>query len=297
MSSPDGLPSVDVLYHYTDAEGLKGIVESRTIWATHAGFLNDIAEIEHGKAIFKRDFYPLLGGGFGGREGELWAAMMSHVDERLGHVAWISSFTELNDDLSQWRAYSRRGGYAVGFSLADLRSALNAEDFRLSPCEYDSAPVISSLIGLANRTHLAFEGLPYTYRERLKQENERRATTGIQPMTEAEYMAQLGRDLGNEISDAIAARKHPSFRAEREWRAVRFAACEEVDVQFRTRGPTIVPFSRVPLGPAALPIRAIVASPGLDERTFAGLEFFIRCHAATLPDVEVVRSGSPYTTA
>jgi hypothetical protein len=32
------------LFHYTTATGLVGIVESKTLWATHASFLNDTAE-------------------------------------------------------------------------------------------------------------------------------------------------------------------------------------------------------------------------------------------------------------
>jgi hypothetical protein len=29
------------LMHYTTADGLKGIVTSKTLWASHTGFLND----------------------------------------------------------------------------------------------------------------------------------------------------------------------------------------------------------------------------------------------------------------
>ena len=31
-----------VLYHYTSLEGLKGIINSRSIWATHTSTLNDL---------------------------------------------------------------------------------------------------------------------------------------------------------------------------------------------------------------------------------------------------------------
>ncbi|MFO1205708.1 MAG: hypothetical protein U1E63_08295 [Burkholderiales bacterium] len=32
------------LYHYTTAEGLKGIVESQQLWATNIAYLNDAEE-------------------------------------------------------------------------------------------------------------------------------------------------------------------------------------------------------------------------------------------------------------
>jgi len=36
------------VYHYTTSQGLKGIIESRSLWATGAYYLNDISEIEYG---------------------------------------------------------------------------------------------------------------------------------------------------------------------------------------------------------------------------------------------------------
>ena len=34
------------IYHYTGAAGLRGILQSGHIWATHTDFMNDSAEIE-----------------------------------------------------------------------------------------------------------------------------------------------------------------------------------------------------------------------------------------------------------
>lgn len=36
------------IYHYTDLNGLKGIIESGSLWATHFSFLNDSNELIHG---------------------------------------------------------------------------------------------------------------------------------------------------------------------------------------------------------------------------------------------------------
>lgn len=35
------------LFHYTNAKGLIGIIESQSIWATHYAYLNDSEEIRH----------------------------------------------------------------------------------------------------------------------------------------------------------------------------------------------------------------------------------------------------------
>ena len=38
-------PLADELYHYTGIHGLKGIIESQTLWATHYKYLNDAEEV------------------------------------------------------------------------------------------------------------------------------------------------------------------------------------------------------------------------------------------------------------
>src|SRR5215475_7899868 len=43
----DGKP----LFHYTDAAGLKGIIESNSLRATATNYLNDSSEIEYGCAL------------------------------------------------------------------------------------------------------------------------------------------------------------------------------------------------------------------------------------------------------
>ncbi len=40
------------LYHYTTAEGFRGIIESQELWATSIYHLNDWTEFEHGRDAF-----------------------------------------------------------------------------------------------------------------------------------------------------------------------------------------------------------------------------------------------------
>jgi hypothetical protein len=41
-------PHAGVVYHYTTADGLKGIIEGGVLWATSAYYLNDSTEIMYG---------------------------------------------------------------------------------------------------------------------------------------------------------------------------------------------------------------------------------------------------------
>ncbi len=44
------------LYHYTTAEGLQGIIKTKSIWASDYRFLNDATEFDYGLSIFDKIF-------------------------------------------------------------------------------------------------------------------------------------------------------------------------------------------------------------------------------------------------
>ena len=107
------------LYHYTDAGGLKGIVEDEELWFTSIFHLNDPSEHKFGlrcaiselknacsqqdeptryfgerleKSILSRDIEPVFG-------------------------FFVVSFSQDADDLGQWRAYGDNGrGFCVGLA-------------------------------------------------------------------------------------------------------------------------------------------------------------------------------------
>lgn len=54
--------SHDELYHYTTAAGLSGILESRSLWATHTSFMNDEEEIlGFYDRVLPRILHPVFG--------------------------------------------------------------------------------------------------------------------------------------------------------------------------------------------------------------------------------------------
>ncbi|UPJ50250.1 DUF2971 domain-containing protein [Bradyrhizobium sp. 200] len=106
------------LYHYTDANGLKGIIENQEIWFTDFRYLNDPSELSHGMnlahgviakgvagASWIKHFYAMLGG-------------MFSIDNFSDHIRFfIASFSRDRDELGQWRAYADNGrGFALGLS-------------------------------------------------------------------------------------------------------------------------------------------------------------------------------------
>jgi hypothetical protein len=102
----DGFP--DALCHYTDFWGLKGILETGTLWATDTQTLNDDSEIEYGLNVVREyvrqspDKDTAL---------RLLAAM-----EQPNERTFACCFCERNDVLSMWITYAKRGGgYCLEF--------------------------------------------------------------------------------------------------------------------------------------------------------------------------------------
>lgn len=124
------------VYHYTDAAGFKGIIESQEIWATSIYYLNDWTEFYHGRDAFVQGANALLKS----KEAEGAAREVLLVLSNSRPQMFVCSFSGARDgdDLSQWRAYCPKGGYAIGFPVAELLEHAHALQLHLQPCNYGS---------------------------------------------------------------------------------------------------------------------------------------------------------------
>lgn len=140
LPKPQGL-----LYHYTDQKGLLGILDNKSIWATHIRYLNDASEYIHGITIAKKlikelniDAGPVLKAIDSDEASmqmkESIGVAISDVLNRIDEVSvFVASFfdsekerspeetQDAGDNLGQWRAYSRgSAGFSIGFDKALL---------------------------------------------------------------------------------------------------------------------------------------------------------------------------------
>jgi hypothetical protein len=116
----------EYLYHYTTAKGLIGIVQTRKLRATNILYLNDTEEFRHGVRLGAAYVEELLEKA----EEPDKAAYLRNLKDAVQELersyeapGYVASFSENEDDLSQWRAYCPAGGFAIGFrreSLQDL---------------------------------------------------------------------------------------------------------------------------------------------------------------------------------
>lgn len=151
------------LHHYTDLNGLSGILESGTLWATRYDCLNDAKEIRQLADPLKRELAELVKKGLGSKivgDPKLAAGIWKHgglqavadhdaaayVDilyqltfgEAEGLTqAFITSFCGHDERqeyeaehglLSQWRAYGGGGRVAIVFDTAGLVDLIHQEN-------------------------------------------------------------------------------------------------------------------------------------------------------------------------
>lgn len=122
--------SVDeVIYHYTSAEGLRGIIENSEIWLTNVAFVNDTTEckaLQEEKNLFKdkdvtNDFVR-----------ESWKRFVRNPYNN--YDTYIVSFSRGEESLEQWRAY---GNFRIGFKANKLISPHS----NLYPCVYSKKEI------------------------------------------------------------------------------------------------------------------------------------------------------------
>lgn len=145
------------LYHYTNWDGLTGILQSNSLWATHFKFLNDNTELE----LFRKErlpkiLYPLIlecfsvflnnnqeakakfeHDGYNINDVSRYEAqnLINSMYDSLQGQIYLSSFCGEAEDpyisenglLSQWRAYGENGGFAIVFDTKLLEERLLTE--------------------------------------------------------------------------------------------------------------------------------------------------------------------------
>lgn len=287
VAAVDRPEAPDVLYHYTTAAGLQGILDSGSMWATELRFLNDERELQFGidilvselrRQVAVRDSRPSL----------LKIIDVLSVHRLLRHY-FVTCFCEQGDLLSQWRGYASPGGYALGLSVQDCKFPEWAVGF--FPVVYDVSAAQAEVREWVGATAERFLRV---FDERLDSAlREDSAAPALAPLLE-----EFGRDKLDEMEAISATLKHPSFSEEREWRILTEShpqATADREVRFRAGvlGPT--PYVSIPLARdgQALPIREIVIGPGPNAKARSeAVRMLLWKHR--LLDVSVISSSIPY---
>jgi len=268
------------LYHYTTAEGLKGIVEKQELWATDIFYLNDWTEFYRGRDEFKRELEERPTSTWKCTSEKRVAQAVSDLLQKpnpLGNNrVFVCSFSEKGNDLSQWRAYCQDGGYSIGFRRDQLEQLANRENnCNLRRCDYsdDCAHHVDRLLRFLSRKAGCEDP-----------DTSVRATELLLCKFAAQY-------------------KDPRFNDEQEWRLIFVSS--EPKLKFRTRGAFLVPYVRFTLKDPALwrdvHVRVGPCLRETDELRVQSIKMFLQSElkrhglpATCRKNVEV--SGIPYRT-
>jgi len=133
----------EFLYHYTNGDGLLGIFNTSTLWATTIEYLNDSTEFRVASDMLKDrlkqefDFDDTLADVNTLSHRKQIALQLSQIVEgRHSGGHHVICFCANGDILSQWRGYSGSYGYSVGFRTDTLTTFAKEAGFVLGKCIY-----------------------------------------------------------------------------------------------------------------------------------------------------------------
>jgi hypothetical protein len=257
----------EALWHYTDAGGLKGIIESDRLWATDTRFLNDASEITHGLDLAAQALndYDTTGlkaatGRFVQGLGNLEQQVLSRYFDRT-LVVYVACFCDHGDLLSQWRAYGGTagvGGYAIGFSPRPPMAgwphvAPGNHGFRLRGVLYDLDKQTAICHDLIKRLIPLLDEDP----------------------EDLQKQKAFSDNLIDGLVEIATWCKHPTFSEEREWRIVyvRNEDANPLTTNHRPLHGVLVPYVELtlptPVGPGAdtgrMPISSVHCGPSPDR--------------------------------
>lgn len=204
-----------LLYHYTTPRGLKGILESRSLWCGHAFYFNDPNEIKYGTDLIHDILIDI-------RAREVNNEIQTFLEKLSEQLGWtfkgleynpfMVCFCESSTMLSQWRSYAAGGmGYCIGFNFSDaIRRANNLED--LSP---ERRPALRKVIYKEDdQRKLAYEYLEAVI-------DAVRASRNGGTHRTARWMdvvSVMAAQAVNHLIDMVLCFKRQEYREEREWR-------------------------------------------------------------------------------
>jgi hypothetical protein len=248
---------VSEIWHYTDAEGLIGILRSGQIWCTQVSCLNDSLEQRYFGDLLHTAIKALRAKN---TDSNL-AVMLRIADEAFdrrdfavtGH--FVACFSEVEDDLGQWRGYGGgQCGYAIGFRFDGILEALKVRPSAiLLPMHYEDMGhqhLVGDVLRMAEQYFLqgVERGLP---------DIERWAREFLDA-----FAAQL------DVFSSII--KHPKFISEKEHRIVTLLQSgEHMQMEFRQKRTLLarhLPINLTVNAGKLLPLTRVYVAPGPAQR-------------------------------
>jgi hypothetical protein len=283
------------LFHYTTAEGLKGIIESNSLFASSAYFLNDSSELKYGRELAAK----VLKEWSSAQEratnkqsaGQAVLKLLTNyfaspnVDTAKNTPVFVTCFCEADNLLSQWRAYGQAGGYSIrfptnGLAIFGLKPESDFFESRLVKIEYEELEQRKRLNAILNNV------LPLFGDPEFEQHID-----GLQQEDAKNFFLIAILAIEDALLDELTTFKNSAFQEEQEWRLIlrpsrriirvfrQTAATKNAALRFRTFRGIFVPYVLLVSTEQKLPIRAIRSGPTLPvDRARQSIEMMLTEH-------------------
>lgn len=273
-----------LLYHYTNQQGLIGILQYKLLWATHIHFLNDLKEFWHNLEQTKLALKSRLDGSVDDYEKYKLQALLDDAASISDTQTYVTSFSARRDSLSLWRGYvGNQPGFALGFEMSALKRLAEQAEGRLESCVYADNEQSRQIDELISQT-LKEDFGPFSW-----------DNLNADPLSQYEGPT-IGR-IVKRITATAPLHKHSAFIDEDEWRFICRADLSQKPINFRPGQSMLIPYIELSLlekGILAC-LREVVIGPcpypDLSEYSLRGLLQF----TAGLPTTLLVsKSTAPY---
>jgi hypothetical protein len=241
----------DMVFHYTTAAGLLGIVKGNRLWASDVLYMNDATEVEYGRQLIVQVAESVATEA----KSEMGRTLCKSIDTVLYPVGLVGGgfyaacFCEDGDLLSQWRGYAGgTGGYSLGFRTRDFRrwnESIPERRFTLRPVIYDPDEqmelIRTFLVSIDGALDELLDHLPDRAQE----------IHGVAYGT-----------IQRQMLECMLTMKNPAFKEEREWRLIHvrsgFSREPEARVEYRPTRAFIVPYVALDITPTGADMLARV---------------------------------------
>ena len=211
---------------------------------------------------------------------------LSFIGPDHNRTIYVCSLSKTEDELSQWRAYCRGGGFSIGFPRQCLVDAIQGQYFKLKGCVYDAKRQEEIINQLINSIVMPYVQNPEQFSKI--------------PCTPDISSAITSKGIGEflwKLYSTCSTLKHPSFEREEEWRLVfdHKRPYNEIKPEFRTKKGLIIPYISIDL-----PVEeefwrhvSIVIGPTKYKRELKGsVHTLFRKHHATA--ISITHSKIPF---
>jgi hypothetical protein len=190
------------LYHYTNLNGLKGIIENQSFFSSNSAYLNDTKEYYYGIELFKNAVKIIKEKAKDKKEENVIEAIEIELENKLISYHYVTCFSLESDLLSQWRAYADDGkGIAIGFDLKTLVQSFEpkATGMYIEYNDITQQQAVENILDTVIKFYLSKLSM-------------------LESLNEPNLYSKIACEI-NEIFDKYVGQfKHNSFKEEREYR-------------------------------------------------------------------------------